>query len=504
LLARRKDSGFRWHGPQVSKRLPYAQKLYQGTWDVPYVSDPFEPRNVENGFNKRVANVTVLEELSTSMSNDLGTYWNYLKELKQFVHQFIISHFQPIEFCDNDESFDSWLNSCEHYNEQRKNQLRKAYIKYRERGLYDRDYTCKSFIKREFYEEFKYPRLINSRSDLFKVSVGPIIKRIEDVVYQLPYFVKGKIVTDLAPQLLKLSKYPYILETDYSAFEGSFSPEYTDCVEEQLFKYMCSLNPSILKIIDRVYHRNGRPARQRMVSKNYEAFVVGSRMSGEMWTSLANGFSNLMNMLFLMKKYNIEGEGYVEGDDGIFGLSKQTINERDFRMLGFRIKMNYGHDISHTSFCGNVFDPIDQHVIVSPENIARLQWSCNSEYLSSRDSIKMALLRAKAMSLYCIAKHTPIAGLLAYKVLKMIGIDGNIIIPSGRRYWRMEVLKHFDKGNFICPSVTDNARFLYASKFNVSLACQLECERIIDAANSLQELLLPYVFLNRDLDYLYY
>jgi hypothetical protein len=50
---------------------------------------------------------------------------------------------------------------------------------------------CSSFVKDEHYEGWKYPRLINSRSDQFKVFIGPTIKAMEHLVYShLPEFIK--------------------------------------------------------------------------------------------------------------------------------------------------------------------------------------------------------------------------------------------------------------------------------------------------------------------------
>lgn len=504
----RRGASFRWVGGE-SRCKPYAIRLYHGTLDVPYVTDPHDYINVLNGFTKRVACQTVREEFlnigaRTGNFDLINSMNRELSLLGNFVKNFIEQNLTPLDRIDSDFEFENWLNSCDHYNEVRKNQLRKAYSQYKLYGITEKDYVCKSFIKREFYEEMKLPRLINSRSDKFKAIVGPVMKKIEHQVYKLKWFVKGRIVTDLARPISILRKYRYILETDYSSFESSFQSFYTQKVEEQLWRYMLVNNPDILRIIDLSYNVNGHPRVQKLVGGEYIATTTGSRMSGEMWTSLANGFSNLMNMLYLIDKYHIDGDGFVEGDDGLFGLSSDIISEHDFNLLGFRIKMNYGHDLSHTSFCGNVFDSSDFKVIVSPENIARLQWSCAARYLKSNSKTMLGLLRAKSMSLYCIGRYTPIAGLLAWKILKLIGVDGKVIIDPSRKFWRHEVMKIFHSLKFERPVVSENARDLYYNKFNISRSCQIECEDIIERARSLDDLLLPYVFVTNELDYLVY
>ncbi len=78
-------------------------------------------------------------------------------------------------------------------------------------------------------------------------------------------------------------------------------------------------------------------------------------MSGEMNTSLGNGFSNLMFMLYACEIQGIECDGIVEGDDGAFALSLkpgQKFDESIFAEMGLTIKLEKHTDLMSMSFCG--------------------------------------------------------------------------------------------------------------------------------------------------------
>jgi hypothetical protein len=310
--------------------------------------------------------------------------------------------------------------------------------------------------------------------------------------------VKGIPITELPKSLVRLRKFPHILETDYSSFESGFSPEYVDNVECALWRYVLKNNPETLDAVMRTYYEevNGciRPRKERLYSRYYTARCVGARMSGEMWTSLANGFSNLMNIMFLCDDLGVQFDGFVEGDDGLFGLSEDTLNEDHFAALGFKIDMLYGSDLRHTSFCGNVFDPSELNLVVSPEQIARASWTCAASYLLSRRKKRLALLRAKAMSLYCIGKHTPIAAELAYRVMTLIGA-GDIILEPGTLYWKSNIMKLAESEVFRPPVITRRSRELFWEKYGFLPEEQVEMECKIRRARTLQELSLPRRFM---------
>jgi hypothetical protein len=268
-----------------------------------------------------------------------------------------------------------------------------------------------------------------------------------------------------------------------------------EVVECQMFRYMLSKNPMILKYVMAAYYDEDGTPRENVLHhrKLYTARVLGSRMSGEMWTSLCNGFSNLMNVLYLAERENQEIDGFVEGDDGIFGMYEPFLTSEMFRELGFNIKMQYGDDLSHTSFCGNVFDPRSLTLVVSPEQISRLFWSCSIQYIHAKTSKLIKLLRAKAMSLYITGKYTPICGPLAHQVMKIIGKGDYIVDPN--QQWYENYLGISSKNlKFEKVEIPLCNRELYETKYGITIGEQLALEKFISSCTSINQLQLPFEY----------
>jgi len=468
--------------------LPYALNICAFTPDVPFCADPHDHITVLCGYLKRIAPQQVQETLETSEE---------IENLSHFVTDFLGKlqtkyHIEPLPKITEPRSyFESWLNETKNYNDNRKNQLRKTFNQYMNNGqnLTYRDYNCKSFIKREFYEEPKFPRLINSRTDIFKVSIAPYIHNIEKQMYKLKWFVKHNTPQEIASKFQHINKYNYFLETDYSSFESCFSNKYCDAVELQLFYYFFQNNLDIYYQILQCYYHGDKNRITKLKNEEYIAYASECRFSGEMWTSLGNGFSNLMNMLYLCEKYDIKAKGLVEGDDAIFCLNKNIIKPQDYEKLGFRIKMKYEKNIINTTFCGITYDSENNRLLAPPEQIARMGWTCHAQYLNSRQKILLGLLKAKAMSVYSTTPCTPILGPLAFKIIQLT-LSIQALENTVYHKW---IIK-FEK-TFRYQEIRMSTRILYSEKYGISLAQQEVCENIIRDAKTLQDIQLPFYFL---------
>ncbi len=484
----------------LRKPVPYALSLCPGTLDVPYCSDPNDYYTLKAAFRKRLT--PLMPEAKSE----------HLSQLNILVHRWLENHLTPLPTIANDINFfENWLATTS-YNEKRKDQLRKSYQELyyvdgnAKTNLNEWDYRCQSFIKREFYEEPKHARFICSRSDKFKVSVAPYIHIIEKLFFQNKHFVKGEDLQDIPDKLLGLTKYPYILESDYSSFESGFSPEYVDVVECNLWRHMLKNNPEILDIVLKCYYQtvytHGKtyriPRRENIRNPNFHAKVSGTRMSGEMWTALANSFSNYMNIKYICRIKKIDWEGLIEGDDGIFGLSNNNITMKDFEQLGFRIKLNIETDILNTRFCGNIFDPNLKQILCPPEQIARLFWTCSSQYLHSTREVLNELLRMKAMSGYCLGKNTPIFGPLCYRLIKILG-PGKVRCESYNRWWEDKNLHMIFTEKYEKPDIRTENRILYQNLFNIGIGTQMFLESLIENFESLDQVFLPYKFMQTTL-----
>jgi len=317
---------------------------------------------------------------------------------------------------DSDTSVETWLGSTS-YAKWRKDEL----VRKMEKCLILEEHhmRCKSFMKDECYPEWKHARAINSRTDEFKCSVGPIFKLIEKAVFSLPWFIKKIPVAERPKYILDRlfcagSKY---IATDYTAFESLFTADLMNACEFELYDYMTSKLPQ--------HHEFMRLVREVLAGKNICEFkfftitVLATRMSGEMCTSLGNGWSNLMFMLFLTERRGGKAVGVVEGDDGLFRVDGPCPTAADFADLGLVIKLEVHDELETASFCGLIFDREDLVNITSPlDELVSFGW-CQSRYANSSPKIKLMLLRCKALSLAHQYPGCPILSSLAQYGLRV-------------------------------------------------------------------------------------
>lgn len=275
------------------------------------------------------------------------------------------------------------------------------------RGCVPYDLRCKSFSKVETYPEFKYARSINSRSDKFKVFSGPLFAAVESALFARPEFIKHIAVKDRPAYIFeRLSSYTKFYVTDYTSFEGSFSPEIVNACEMQLYEHMLGAFPEDLLII-----RDALTGVNQCDFRDYSVKVEGTRMSGDMCTSLGNGFTNLMLSLFTAYKSNGSLEGVFEGDDAILGTDVDLDLNIPTR-LGFLLKQIDQPNLYLTSFCGLMLSR-ELTAMADPRKVLlNFGWSHSPLALASSRMAK-SLCRAKAMSLVYEYPRCPIVTQLA-------------------------------------------------------------------------------------------
>lgn len=262
-------------------------------------------------------------------------------------------------------------------------------------------------MKDEFYTAFKYPRTINSRSDIAKVLVGPIFWRISDAVMHHKIngytpFIKYVSISErpeyiwkhLRPNARKL------FAGDYTAFEALFQRAQMQ-IEIDLYKYMTGNLPEDIRNLFWGYLDDVLAGTNSCYFRHFKTKVDATRMSGEMCTSLGNGWFNLMVLRFLLESLgHTDVQIFVEGDDSIAAYTPTgvPIEDKHFRQLGLEMKISEPDSINTASFCGIVFHPEDMINVTDPrEVLASFGW-VSSRYASSDDKKLMALMRAKSLS----------------------------------------------------------------------------------------------------------
>jgi hypothetical protein len=223
--------------------------------------------------------------------------------------------------------------------------------------------------------------------------------------------------------------------------------------------------------------------------------VDATRMSGEMCTSLGNGFSNLMLMQFVCEEAGCrEVLGVVEGDDGLFTMIGTPPTEEDFARMGLFIKMEVHDTISTASFCGIVFDPTDRINVTDPRKVLTNFGWAQRQYARARSSKLVALLRCKALSISFQYPGCPVvASLGRYGVRVTPHVSLRMRKYINRKgyydsYTREKVLAAMQAGNIPRREPPRNTRLLVEKLYGISIEIQISLEDYFDSLKAIQPL----------------
>jgi hypothetical protein len=426
--------------------------------------------------------------------------YKLLAALRCHVRRFCERHLRPFA-PSKTFGFEEWLAKT-HYEKWRKDEIRKVHERFPARVCWRmvRDHSRpKGFVKLESYPFFKFPRGIHARDDWIKSWIGPIIKEIEEQVYKLPQFIKHVPVADrprYVQQNVETAGCVYVA-TDYSAFESSFHPELMRVCEFELYRYMCAATSAAqdIKLFQRMC------CGSNILRYKDGTFVVnGRRMSGEMTTSLGNGWTNLMLATFIMRHRELRC--VVEGDDGLFAIypqEKQYFTAEAFALYGFVIKIEYHSEIETASFCGIVYARDVGFNLADPiQELIQFGWSFGQLRINkSRD-----LLVAKAMSLGYEYPGAPIMSSLSKYVLRVCGakVDWDYVSHTMDLWHRdqLRAVRQVCAGAQFLPAlfrvpVDERSRFVVERKFGVPIVLQRRTEEYLDSLTSIQSLDMPWL-----------
>lgn len=471
-------------------QLPAAVAIGPITLSRPVICDYRSTNNHLRGIQKRVAHPVVYDG-------------HLMQAFKMFVSNFV-KRYEPLpEVKFSHENLDSlWLDQA-NYTLNEKAQYHKCLQTYLDfqgttedftERYQDKLYLCNSFIKREFYGEFKEPRIINARPNLFKAIIAPVIKEIEHRVIYNDHFIKGKTPQWAAKRMQGIfDKFKFAYETDYSSFEGSFSHDVLNACEYVLFKHMLANNPIHFHILKKIYFNKSRLQLGTSGKMRMQASFDGSRMSGDLWTSLGNGFTNMMLFLFALKHSvnrhtlpHLDYDYMFEGDDGFFATTV-PINTDIIRRLGFTLKLKTGTDVNHLSFCSICVGPGALPVLDFNRAIEKFGWDHHEQvikdYSAKTTRYEKELMRSKAMSLLAVAPGNPIVQPLALKILELT--EGVRVRDSTFTWWDWEKIRLL-KTSLQPIEITQEMRLFYQARFNVSVKHQLFVEDIIKQQTSIR------------------
>jgi hypothetical protein len=320
--------------------------------------------------------------------------------------------------------------------------------------------------------------------------VGPIFKLIELQVFQHPAFIKHVPVCD-RPEYIYERLYAEggkYVTTDYTSFESLFTRSLMMACEMRLYMYMTRNLP------DREFARmceDVLAGRNHCAFKGFSVSVDATRMSGEMCTSLGNGFSNLMFMLFLCKRVgSTHVVGVVEGDDGLNRVEGPCPTIADFADLGLVIKLEVFDKIEDASFCGLVFDSIERINVTNPiEALLKFGWTTRDYSLVNQKTLN-TLLRASSMSMKYQFDGCPVLWALAdYGIRVTTQINMQRFLRRKMSWWYREMLAAaFARQHLPSRRPGLRTRLLVEDRYGISVDAQLRMEAYLNSLMAVEPL----------------
>lgn len=424
----------------------------------------------------------------------------YRKEFKEFVKTELAENFTPLSR-DTDLSHETFIENAP-YPQWRKKELVDKWklqnFNWETAGTpwqYKKWFKLKCFIKDEPYIDWKVSRGIYSRLDEAKNLFGPICQQVANkIMKECKHFIKYIPVKDRPQFILDMidNLAMEFVSSDFTSFEAHFTKgRMIDC-EIEMFRYMLRDVPHGKKMCDFLqYAKCINP--NICIFKFFTFKIEAKRMSGEMDTSLSNGFSNLMWLKFAMKKHNMDFRRIpivVEGDDALCCLPGK-IPQSFFQEFGLDLKIEIQDKVEHASFCGLVFDKDDKCIITDIfDTVANFGWT-KAVYFNSKKSTLQAILRCKALSLAYQYKGCPILTALAKKYLLLTtGVCIKKVIEDRRfidQYYfaiMQEALEYLDQNELDKP-IGLGSRNLVEKLYGITIADQILIEKEIDAITDL-------------------
>lgn len=459
--------------------------------NAPFKVDKSNAGEHIKGFIHRVASVVEVNHVPVYLTH------RNARELFAFCDKKARELFDPIDGLDR-MRFVDYLATRNSFNQERKHQYLEAY----EDIIPDRresDDVVKQHLKEEWYPEKKFGRTINSRVDRFKVKIAELVHLMEHSVFnntrgkivffkglvQMLKCINDPVKRDSMPEVLHrhFGGKKYIICTDYSSFEKSFSPHVMRSVEMRVYRWLLRSHRDIYARLKQIMLPN------KIKNSYFTAKLRGTRMSGEMNTSLGNSLTNALIMYYICEKKGYELEfGMVEGDDGIFCFTTgQMPCEAEFAELGFSIKIKRPRTFGESEFCGNVVSENSdgtKTLLASPQDFIRqFNWSYNPSASSQSSRHCCNLMYAKAFSYLFSYQRCPVIAPICRQILDRIASDVNIekvrkLLLSNEFYFEVEIAGLMNAASYsldyrdLAVTPTIESRLLMESFFGMTLGEQ--------------------------------
>lgn len=401
----------------------------------------------------------------------------FLAKFKKFVESFVEEYVKAMILSHSD--LEEYLQNNKSYSQARKQEIRDAFEALR--GGRPTDKQCRtisSFIKTESYLTWKLARWINSRSDSFKAYAAQYLKPIEDLVFKMHWFIKHVPMPERPGLIMDLKRAGRrYFATDFTAFECHFKRQIMQSCEAILYRTCLRHTTEGDFIVGVLAGKNEVDLNNHLRTRlGTRCKLQARRMSGDLITSLGNGFTNLMLALFHAQEscgtWHNHIHGYVEGDDGIFATDFE-MTAAFYARLGFTIKVEEVNSPNEASFCGLVF--ADGAIIRDPRSFF-MSFGWTASFPNAGERIMNELLRAKALSCMYETPNCPLVSMVAWVALqKTQGYAARFVSDGYHEAIDPSMLK-LQK-----PQPTLETRMLFADMYDIPVAQQLMIETLIES-----------------------
>jgi len=441
---------------------------------------------------------------------------------RRFVGRWLRDNLEPIE-PGHELDASRWIEGTK-YPESRKRDLRETLktLDFSGSPYSVRNTRVKCFVKDECYSSFKHTRSIFARVDEFKLRVAPFFHELEERLYQHPAFIKHIPVSQRAKYVsdrLKSDGNVY-LATDYTAFESHFTRDLLEDCEFQLYRYFAGSNRNALESVG--LYCKVVSGINRCEYRNVKAFIRAKRMSGEMSTSVGNGFTNLMVIEFIAHLLGVKDlRCVIEGDDclaaiprfflnlgldpklkriaklvhrgessqslGLDSINRHALLVSLYVGLGLTVKIDVHDHLDTAGFCSMVFDESDFVVVPNPvKKIMNFGWA-SSKWKGASENTLRQLLRGKAMSVLAEGAGVPILQSMALAYIRLT--EGSKVRLDRENWYKMSVLDFT-----IQPKVVSmSSRMIMEKCYGVTVSEQHALERYFDQLDEIRPIFHPIV-----------
>jgi hypothetical protein len=298
----------------------------------------------------------------------------------------------------------------------------------------------------------------------------------------------------------------------------------------QLFDFMTqNIHDDCVKLCKHLAGMN------EVIFREYIYKIKACRQSGEMPTSLFNGFANFCLLYFLnvvtskykkntglsLKSINdftfdidvkdlfeFELPCVVEGDDGL-SLFRERIDETLFEECGFNVKLEHRENVAESKFCGIVSDEIRLQNVADPiKHLVNLGW-VGSKYVGAKTAKKKMLMRSKAFSILAQYPNCPVLLPMALYVLRLTHhlhkatID--LVRKNQKGYQKLDLLKfmveHANKYDYV---VAAENRIIVQTHFGLEIIDQIKIEKYFNECKVWQPIPLDLIESHLPPDWLYF